>query len=147
VSVPQGEVAAIREHARAAVLLDAGTRIEAKSVTVFPSADPQTHAFRVRVELPAQETGLHPGMTVKTAFVVGTTERLLLPRDALVQRSEVSGVYVIEGARVSLRQLRLGHRYGDRVEVLAGLAAGETYATDPVAAGLWLAQARSDGDG
>jgi multidrug efflux pump subunit AcrA (membrane-fusion protein) len=39
---------------------------------------------------------------------------------------------------VTLRQIRVGRRYGDDVEVLAGLAAGETVAVDPVAAGVYL---------
>ena len=40
--------------------------------------------------------------------------------------------------RVTLRQVRLGRRYGDSIEVLAGLSEGETVATDPVAAGIFL---------
>jgi len=41
---------------------------------------------------------------------------------------------------VSLRQLRLGHRHGDAIDVLAGLAAGEHVASDPVAAAHWLVE-------
>jgi RND family efflux transporter MFP subunit len=139
VSIPQSDVVAIREHRRARVLLADGSEVAATAVTVFPYADPATHSFRVRIDLPEEETGLHPGMTAKVAFVIGEGERLLIPVSALVQRSEVSGVYVVDGARVALRQLRLGHRFGDQVEVLAGLAEAETIATDPVAAALYLA--------
>jgi hypothetical protein len=81
-------------------------------------------------------------MTVKAAFAIGEAQRLLIPDSALVQRSEVSGVYAVTGNQVSLRQLRLGHRFGDRVEVLAGLEAGETIAADPNAAALYLSGAR-----
>ena len=49
--IPQGDVAAIRDHASAAVLLDDGRRLQAQRVVVFPYADPRTHSFRVRVEL------------------------------------------------------------------------------------------------
>jgi multidrug efflux pump subunit AcrA (membrane-fusion protein) len=38
-----------------------------------------------------------------------------------------------------LRQIRTGHRIGDRIEVLAGLKAGERVALDPVKAALYLA--------
>jgi len=144
VQVPQSDVAAIREHRQAAVILDsaAGARLEAKEVVVYPNADPQTHSFRVRLELPVQETGLHPGMTVKVAFTVGEAQRLLLPAAALLQRSEVSAVYVLDAQGPTLRQVRIGHRYGDRVEVLAGLDDGERIALDPVATGEWLAKSR-----
>jgi multidrug efflux pump subunit AcrA (membrane-fusion protein) len=109
---------------------------------VFPYADAQSHSFKVRVELPEEETGLHPGMTAKVAFVVGETERVLVPRSALVQRSEVNAVYVVDSERVSLRQVRLGHRFGDRVEVLSGLKAGERIATDSLAAAAALVASR-----
>lgn len=142
VEIPQGEVAAIRTHGAAAVLLPGGQRIEAEKVIVFPYADPQTHSFRVRVELPETETGLQPGMTVKTAFKTGEVERLLLPATSLVTRSEVTAVYVVgDDQRISLRQVRAGHRYGGRVEILAGLMPGEKVAADPVAALAHLAAA------
>ncbi|MBK9668797.1 MAG: efflux RND transporter periplasmic adaptor subunit [Thermomonas sp.] len=135
VEIPQGDMAAIRAHRQAAILLDDGRRIEARELVLFPYADAATHSFRVRLELPEVETGLQPGMTVKAAFAIGSAERLLIPAAALVRRSEVNAVYVVDARnRVALRQLRLGHRFGDQVEVLAGLVAGERYARDPLAA-------------
>lgn len=148
VQVPQSDVAAIRAHGKAILLLDEGRRIEAEKVTVFPYADPATHSFSVRVDLPEADTGLAPGMAAKVAFVVGEDSRLLLPMSSLVRRSEVVAAYVNGPSGLALRQLRVGHRIGDRIEVLAGLEPGEKVAADPVAAGLWLAQQgreRSDG--
>ena len=100
-----------------------------------PYADAKAHTFRIRLELPEAETGLQPGMTVKAAFVIGQSERVLIPASALVRRSEVTAVYAVDAAqRVALRQVRLGHRFGDQVEVLAGLSDGERIAADPLAA-------------
>ncbi|RCS28995.1 efflux RND transporter periplasmic adaptor subunit [Rhodanobacter denitrificans] len=139
VQVPQSAIAAIRRYHAAEVVLDDGRRVAAGKVTVFPYADPQTHSFSVRLELPGDGAGLYPGMTVKVAFTSGEAKRLLLPLDTLVQRGELVGAYVLGEHDVALRQLRLGHRYGDRVEVLAGLDDGERVATDPAAAARWLA--------
>jgi len=147
VQVPQSVVDAIRASNAADVLLDADgvRRVAAKKLTLFPYADPDTHTFSVRLDLPGQETGLYPGMTVKAAFAVGETERILLPSTALVQRSELSAVYVVAPDGVSLRQLRVGRHYGARIEVLAGLSPGERIATDPRAAALAVAAARGGG--
>ena len=146
VEVPQSDIAAIRKHGAAAVLLPDGRRIEADRVVVFPYADPATHSFKVRVELPEADTGLQPGMTVKTAFKTGEARHLWVPRSALVMRSEVTAVYVVDARnRVALRQVRLGRAEGDAVEVLAGLADGDRIAADPVAALDHLSGARDDG--
>ena len=48
----------------------------------------------------------------------------------------------LDAQRLSLRQVRLGHRYGDRVEVVSGLVAGERIATDPLAAAAALVASR-----
>ncbi len=141
VVVPQGAVDAIRAAPHASVVLDDGKRVQAAQVIVFPNADPSTHSFRVRVELPAGRSGLFPGMTVKVAFAVGRATRLLVPVGTLVRRGELSAVYVVGADHsVGLRQLRLGHRIGDQIEVLAGLAPGDRVARDPEAAALYLAR-------
>ena len=132
--LPQSVVERVRELRKAAVYID-GRRIEATGVTIFPVAEPQSNTFRVRVDLPENATDLYPGMFVKTGFVIGETERLLVPQQALVERSEVTAVYVIEpDAGPVLRQVRIGHRFDDRVEILAGLVPGEKVALDPIAA-------------
>lgn len=146
VEIPQSDMLAVREHGKAAVLLADGQRLAAERMVVFPFADPATHSFKVRLELPDAETGLQPGMTVKAAFVIGEAERLLLPLSALIRRSEIAGVYVLGEHGPQLRQVRLGHRYGERVEVLAGLTVGERIALDPNAARLALVAARGQGN-
>lgn len=135
VRIPQSEAASVREFGRGALLLDDGRRIEAERVTVFPRADAATHSVRVRVDLPPLRPAPMPGSVAKVAFALDEVERLLLPASAVRQRGEVSMVYVVgpEG-ELSLRQVRPGHRYGDRIEIVAGLAAGERIAANPVAA-------------
>jgi RND family efflux transporter MFP subunit len=136
VDVPQSVIGQARAVRKAAVYVD-GRRIEATGVTLFPSAEPQSNTFRARIELPKDVEGLAPGMFVKVGLVVGEDERLLVPRSAVVERSEMRGVYVVApDGRVALRQVRLGHVRGDRVEILAGVVAGERIALDPAAAGL-----------
>lgn len=134
VDIPQTLVEQVRKLRKAAVYLD-GRRIEATQVTIFPEADPATNTFRTRVDLPANAADVYPGMFVKVGFVTGESSRLLVPKSAIVARSEVTAVYVVDGGgSIGLRQVRTGAAFGDRLEVLAGLAAGERVALDPVAA-------------
>jgi RND family efflux transporter MFP subunit len=140
--LPQQVAAEVRKHLTAYIVTDHG-RVRADDLTIFPYAHSASNTFRVRLDLPAGQFDLYPGMFVKVAFVVGESQRLLIPAGALLRRSEVTGVYVVDDEdRVRLRQVRVGGTYGDRAEILAGLQPGERIATDPVAAGIYL-KARS----
>jgi len=137
VDVPQSMFRAVHTIGKAFVYVG-DDRIAGEGLTFFPVADMAANTFRVRVDLPDGSATLYPGMFVKVGFVVGETKRLLIPSNAVVRRSELSAVYVVTGDRVALRQVRLGRRYGDSIEVLAGLVEGESVATDPVGAGIFL---------
>lgn len=136
VQVPQSDAEAIRAAPKATVQVDGGAPVAAAQVIVFPAADPLSHSIGVRVVLPALAQPVAPGVTAKVVLPAagGDAANPRIPRAALVQRGEVSGVYVIDGQRLALRQLRLGQTFGDQVEVLSGLKDGDVIATDPVAA-------------
>ena len=143
VSVPQSDAEAIRADPGASVRFHDGRSVAADAVTVFPAADAATHAVRVRIELPALEPAPAPGSTAKVAFAAATGTALpRIPASAVAVRGEVNAAYVLADRRLSLRQLRLGERRGDSIEVIAGLAPGDTIATDPVAARQALVAAR-----
>jgi RND family efflux transporter MFP subunit len=136
-TVPQAQVAAIQAGAKARIELPSVARwIEASSLTVIPAADPRTHTTQVRIGLPAEVRGIYPGIYARAHFVTGKKPALLVPRAALIRRSELTAVYVVSES-VQLRQIRLGTAGDEKaVEVLAGLKAGERVALDPVKAGL-----------
>lgn len=136
--VPQSLIGGLRQHRSAEViLLEDGVALEVSKITIYPFANPRNHSFPVRLDLPAMDIRLYPGMLVKVALTIGSTERLMLPQQALVSRSEVNAVYVVDAnGKLSFRQVRPGNRYGEQVEILAGLDANEIIALDPVRAGI-----------
>ncbi len=110
--------------------------LESDELTFFPTADPASHSFRVRIDLPDGQHDLYPGMLVKAGFPVGTRRRLMVPLRSLVERSELTALYIQTGdGRISLRQVRAGARLGDEVEILAGVEEGEQILRNPVRAG------------
>jgi len=134
VDIPQSIVDQVRRIKKAAVYVR-DRRVEATKVIVFPEASSPSNTFRARLELPENATDLYPGMFVKVSFVTGETERLLVPASALVRRSEVTAVYVVDASgAASMRQVRVGDEFGRDYEVLSGLAPGERIAVDPLAA-------------
>ena len=139
VNVPQYKLSEIGVHPKVNVEFSALKRwVGAAAVSVQPLADSRTHSTQVRVSLPANEKGVYPGMFVRAHFVVGKTKKLLIPASAVVRRSEVVAVYVVdEAGAVRLRQVRLGEESGENeLEVLVGLNPGESVAVDPIKAGM-----------
>ncbi|TRZ66876.1 MAG: efflux RND transporter periplasmic adaptor subunit [Rhodocyclaceae bacterium] len=144
-SIPQHKLAAVRQALRARVEFpETGKWIDALRVEILPTADIQTHVVRARVYLPDNLEGILPGMFVRAHFVIGKSRKLLVPAGAVLRRGELTGVYVLDDkALPHLRQVRLGESLaGSDIEVLAGLAAGEKVALDPVKAGIALKQTK-----
>jgi len=145
VDVPQSLVNRIRQFGKARVQLPENGFVDAETLTVFPFADRDSNTFKVRVELPQGVKGLFPGMFVKTSFVTGVKEELVLPRESVVYRSEVTGVYVVDDSgKIHFRHIRVGHTSPTKVCVLAGIDPGEKVALDPIAAGVELKRQRAE---
>ncbi len=144
VEVPQRLIAKVRQEKKAFVFQDGSNKsLAVDFLAFFPYADPKTNAFKVRIDLKAGVQDLFPGMFVKVAFVMGQQQGVVsIPESAVVVRSEVIGVYVLNAeGKPSLRQIRLGKKLDDNtISVLAGLVAGETIALDPVHAAISLKQ-------
>jgi RND family efflux transporter MFP subunit len=110
--------------------------IQVSSWSVVGAVDPATHSVEVRAELPAG-AHLQPGQFARLLLPIAVTAtQLRIPVKAVLNRSEVNAVYVVDAnGAPHLRQVRLGPVEGAEVTVLAGLRSGEQIALDPVAAG------------
>jgi multidrug efflux pump subunit AcrA (membrane-fusion protein) len=110
--------------------LDVGdVDIQAKVVQIFPIADPDRHTVTVKMDLP-QGVPAGAGMYAEVMITdVNSKVRELpvVPRDALVWRGSLPGVYVMnENNKRELRLVRTGDEVGaDGVAILSGLRAGE----------------------
>jgi len=135
--VPESVAAQLQASRPAFLALESGQApLQARSWTVVSAVDPATHSVEVRAELPPG-THLLPGQFAQLMLPLATGEKQIrIPAGAVLRRSEVTAVYVIDSAGAArLRQVRLGPVEGNEVTVLAGLQAGEQVALDPVAAG------------
>lgn len=95
---------------------------------IYPTLDPQTRTVRVRVVLPNPGLQLKPGMYA-TIVIAGNerTNVLTVPRSAVLSTGERSMVFVRDtSGRLTPREVALGQSNDVHVEILRGLAAGET---------------------
>lgn len=140
VKVPQYLLTAIQSATSSELSLFDGRKIKGGEMTVIPYADRDSHSFKVRIDLPPAVENIYPGTFGKLRFSVGEEQVLVIPQVAIVQRSEVAGVYVqSDEQQLMLRQLRLGRLLaGQQREVLAGLKMGEKVVLDPLEAAKLL---------
>lgn len=147
VQLPQSYAATVRQHQLAEVILPDGRTVPAASLTLFPYADERSHNFQVRVSLPERQAGLYPGMSVKVSLPVTTGEALTLPAEALITRSELRAVYVLNSDdQPRLRQVRTGAEKNGQIEILSGLQAGDRVALDPKEVLKQINAARTEDD-
>lgn len=90
--------------------------------------DPTSHRGSLRARVVKGGEGLRSGafgrLKLPGASPVASGDRFI-SRSALVQRGELSGVFVARDGKAELRWLSLGEAQGDRIPVRAGLAKGD----------------------
>lgn len=102
---------------------------EGRVLEITPRGDTVARSYRVRIGF-VGESPLPIGMSTETNIVIEERPAaLLVPVSALADDS----VWVHGNGRVTRRVLRIGVRAPDRVEVLDGLAAGESFVDQPPA--------------
>ena len=139
VAVPQQFASLIRKGNAATITDDTGNIINATRLTVFPFADARSNTVTIRAALPEGTNSVFPGMLVKTAFRIGTSQVLTIPESSVVRRGEVVGVYLMGGNNIfHLQQIRTGRHRDGYVEILSGLLEGDEIASDPLHATLML---------
>ncbi|MFN3496425.1 MAG: efflux RND transporter periplasmic adaptor subunit, partial [Hydrogenophaga sp.] len=116
--------------------------VKPAQVNRLPVTDAVSQTVEWRLDLnEADSGGQVPGRSVRVRFLgdapAGSAQRLMVPSAALLQRGELTGVFIATENGFVLRAVRTGARHGDAgVEVLSGLRAGDRVALDPVKAGL-----------
>jgi len=124
--VGESAVGRVRLGQTVPVVVDAvGRPLDARVAEVIPAADPASRSVTVKLDLPAAH-GLRSGLFGRARFSAGERAVLLVPASALVERGQLTGVYVVDDRSVArLRLVTAGQRHGDRVEILSGLNPGE----------------------
>ncbi|EKB20216.1 efflux RND transporter periplasmic adaptor subunit [Aeromonas veronii] len=130
VELPQSALTLAREPADVQVLLPDGKSVTPVKLTRFNYADSQSHAFRLRLDLPPQTAGVLPGMWLKVQLKQDERQVLQVPDRALLRQGEFNGVYLQQPAGWALTPVRVGHCVEGQCEILAGLQAGDKLAPD-----------------
>lgn len=135
VAVEESRLGKIRVGERARLRIDAlgADDLEGAVSEIAPAADPMSRSYTVKIDLPARQS-VRSGLYGAARFASGQKQAILIPQKAVTQRGQLAGVFVVDDAGIArMRLIKTGKSYGESVEALSGLNAGERIVVDGVA--------------
>jgi len=130
VHVPEREYRRLEAGQSADIEIDAlrGEVFTGRIARVSPVVDPETGTFKITIEVSDSSRRLKPGMFGRVTIVHDRHENaLMVPRNAIVEDSGNSVLYVVEDGKANRRSIRTGYAESGMVEILDGLTDGETF--------------------
>jgi len=104
-----------------------------KVTRISPVVNAATRAFPFEAVVPNTDAALKPGTFARVHVESGKVDDVLtLPYAALQYRYGVNRVFVVKGDRLAIRELQVGERLGDRIEIASGVKEGEPVAITDV---------------
>lgn len=130
-AVSELELARLHEGIAAEVRVDAlpGEPFAGTVARVSPMVDPRTRTATVEISVPNEDRRLDPGMSAEITIDLGEREVVAVADDALLRAEagdDRATLYVVDDDHVAhRREVQLGARRGELVEVQQGLEPGE----------------------
>jgi RND family efflux transporter MFP subunit len=97
-----------------------GQQIRGRITELIPSVDSMSRTFMAKVDIGG--TGLKNGLYARAKIPVGTKHAIMVPKAALVEKGQLTGVYAVdEKGVVTYRLVRVGKEYDNNLELLSGI--------------------------
>jgi RND family efflux transporter MFP subunit len=112
--------------------------IPAEVIAIIPTADRGKATVKVRVALKQRDVRIVPDMGVRVSFLEAAipdapkqAPRAMVPGNAVAKRDGKDIVFVVEDGAVVRRDVTLGRKLGDDIEITKGLSGGESVVLEP----------------
>jgi HlyD family secretion protein len=133
-NLPVDELRFIKDGNSATIkLLDSSIEAPGKVIVVSPALNPNSTTAEVWVRASNPAGRMHPGASVQASISAGTVpDALVIPASALLPSSEgVADTVLVAGtdSTAHKRQVEIGIKEGDKIQILKGLTAGDRVVT------------------
>lgn len=99
---------------------------------VLPTSDAASRSYIVKIDLPANPL-LKTGLYALARFPVAQKEAITVPQTAIVQRGQLTGVYIVGvDGTVHFRIVTTGRTSEGMVEILSGISEGDEIASSDI---------------
>jgi len=95
---------------------------------IVPAMEGRSRTFRIKIAVAHPQ--LKSGLYARVMIPLGKKEILLVPQKSIMEKGQLTGVYVVGNkSDVTYRLVRAGKPFGNNVEIISGIAAGESIIT------------------
>ncbi len=103
-----------------------GVTFSGRVIFINSVVDPDSRTVKVRTEVPNPDGRLKPDMFANVEIVTDLNSTAIsVPQSAVLEDNGKSIVFVAEGNGYKQRQVQVGIKNGDRIEIIDGLKAGD----------------------
>jgi RND family efflux transporter MFP subunit len=132
IEVPERMAPWVKIGQTADVLLEAfpGRTFSGRIWRISPTVDQSKRTFLVEALIPNESAALKPGFYAKARVRTDKSDRIrLVPATAINYVYGANKIYVVTDGTIEAREVRIGDRVGDHVEIAEGVSDGEQVAT------------------
>jgi membrane fusion protein, copper/silver efflux system len=109
--------------------IEHGAAFNGRISFIYPFHDPKTHTVKARVEMPNPGHRLKPDMFVNAIIKVPLAKGIVVPVTAVIDTGKRQVVWVeMTPGMFEPRDVQIGERIDDKVQILSGLKAGDKVA-------------------
>jgi RND family efflux transporter MFP subunit len=127
-TVPEKDVGRLKMNQEVTLKVDGfpGSEFKGKVNIVFPNVEEKTRTLQVEALVPNNNGILKPGLFAKVIlYTADERDTIVVPVTALLYEAEKVKVFIIEGDRAKEREVKLGSKYGELMEIIDGVKEGE----------------------
>lgn len=130
--VPESWASSLKRGQQVSIEIDAlASAWTLKVTSVDPTADPRSRTVIVKVDLPSS-SDVRSGLFARLSIAAESHAAILLPADCIVERGQLTGVYVADSDKSArFRLIRTGPKSGEDIEIVSGLSVGERVVAVP----------------
>jgi multidrug efflux pump subunit AcrA (membrane-fusion protein) len=131
-AVPERVSASIRVGQPVRVTVEGDSEVHTGRVArLSPAITEGNRTLPIEAEVPNQAGRLRPGTFAKADIVTEEAPGLVVPRSAVVVFAGVEKLLLVRDGKVHEQRVRTGRTFDDRIEIVEGLASGDTVIVEP----------------
>jgi membrane fusion protein, multidrug efflux system len=131
-TITEKDVGSLRVGQDVAFTVDAfpGREFSALLKTIYPSLEEKTRSLQLEAVLTNADQSLKPGLFARVTLYTGPARgTVVVPITALLYDNSRTKLFVVQGDRAKEREVKIGQKYGEFMEITEGLKEGEIVVT------------------